>query len=461
MHSSLAVSGIFLAAMTLSGCQKKISVEVAVSHSENASAPPSGIQANFSLTRPTGWTTADGDSIEFTISPDTRFQGQAASSLECRAGLKTLIQSQSFSDCSSGSFKPVPTEGRTLGVSNHNGTYVFEVRGYGSNSQLLGSLSTSFYVNPSLDSIAECSHSSSDAQYFEAAGQLLDQSKSFGDSTSLGLAYNKIEFVREQHLDLCDYDRTKIQDVREMISLRKKLTLNGDHSLMLLKQTRARNGQRVSEENQCEIRIPILHQFGVITTISNDSTPDLVLIESKYRADGLTSTTFMNNTRLDPGWYSQVISKGRDYLKFSNSRGRKASSRAWSWYLGETNPALGAGFANTNNRRFACEAVVFNAMGKGVCFRPGTLSDPIPLRQMPSLFMARMSFDYDALSSTSVSSRFIPGLIWNNARQGRDRVTNIKLWNDGTLPGWETWVQSNPTDEDLAHLESHWDLLNP
>ena len=458
MHSSLAVSGIFLAAMTLSGCQKKISVEVAVSHSENASAPPSGIQANFSLTRPTGWTTADGDSIEFTISPDTRFQGQAASSLECRAGLKTLIQSQSFSDCSSGSFKPVPTEGRTLGVSNHNGTYVFEVRGYGSNSQLLGSLSTSFYVNPSLDSIAECSLATSDAQFFEAASQLLDQSKTFGESTSIGPVYSKIEFVRASYLSLSAYDRTKIQDVRELVSLRKKLTLNGDHSLMLLKRVRARSGRAVTDESKCDLRIPTLHQFGADTIVSNDPTPDYVLFERKLRINGLWGATFSGPYRyLDPASYSRVATSGKEFLNAGRSRSAYASKQAWTWYLSETHPELGYGL---ENRRFACDAVVFNAMGRGVCFRRGTLSDPIPLRQMPSLFLSRFNPDYNESDSTVVSGRHFTGLTLHNIREGR--ITNLKLWNDGTLPGWEAWLQqTNPSDDDLDYLERHLDLLNP
>ncbi|MBS1960059.1 MAG: hypothetical protein JST80_11335 [Bdellovibrionales bacterium] len=173
------------------------------------------------MSAPVGWLDASGNAlkVQFTdTSTDTDL------SFECRAGYQSEVASLAWHSCTpnAGYVVPASSNHNANGVQLNNGTYIAEVRVKNGNN-VLRSASSSFYVHPSLNNLADCTQSNSDASYFTEAAKYLSVNSHFGSATQLNSGpFKQIEWAS--------------QGTTSFATLRKLLAVNSDNSLIILRR---------------------------------------------------------------------------------------------------------------------------------------------------------------------------------------------------------------------------------
>ena len=308
------------------------------------------ISAASSIVSPTGWLDSAGNPISISVvdnAPST------PKTIECRTGPANNIESISFADCNLADGIYYPSQYS----SQDNGTYISQVRAI-ENSVVVDQIDFSYYVHPSLNTLAKCPQVKTDAEYFTAAGQYLRQTTSFGDDTKIGNPKSIITFKGYN-------DGKSVTN----LSLRKTFVQNGSKTMMLLKRNFKGQG------NKCTISIynrnykTSGYTRATAATQADQSLQELEQFAIKRVGNGLIpmANASVNGVK---NWINTEI----------NSTTTSGGS-SWDYYISHGGDASTSMIVTNNIRKMdshsldRCDAVVFNAEGKGVCFIAGSATD--------------------------------------------------------------------------------------
>jgi hypothetical protein len=178
----------------------------------------------------TGWLKA-GSAIQVKVS--------GSSSYQCKLAKPADLAATAYTNCTVNNGM-VSLNAPSSGITN--GSFVFNVKG--SDGTVV---SIPFYVHDSLNNVAECTLSKTDAEYFSIAGARLDQSMAFGPATDLKIPVGTVEFppiAAPTNFMFADgtltdqfavYTSLPSQAV-EYRSLRKRMVANSANTLILMKR---------------------------------------------------------------------------------------------------------------------------------------------------------------------------------------------------------------------------------
>jgi hypothetical protein len=241
------LSTLLLLTVTLSACQFLESANINKTSNNPSVSPASNpaftaalltldISKNWTETL-TGFIKPDGSPITLSVTKSVIIPENPVGlynlgpyTLKCRSAYKPLIQSATYSYCTTGTYQPTPTAGAINLLPNNNGTYQFDVEAFDSAGNLVGSSSVDYYVHPSLNQVPLCNHAHTPTDYYAAAGALLDQSSAFDSATTLNAPFYHFNFnLNAQPGTITD---------RSQVSLRKEYLFNSTRTLGLVWRTR-------------------------------------------------------------------------------------------------------------------------------------------------------------------------------------------------------------------------------
>ncbi len=188
--------------------------------------PGATVEITTNFSGPTGFKLSDHSDASVSVSVNNVVGG---AQVKCRTGLKRLIESIAWQDC---------TSGKTLVVSENSpsahqsGTFIVQAQVLNVSKAVVDSKSKEYYIHPSLNDVVECTGGESDASIYAKAGALLDQTSEFGSETVMDGPHYKIK--------LANKDRAL-----EFISFRKKLVMNSSKTMMILRRKFVRPGTGV------------------------------------------------------------------------------------------------------------------------------------------------------------------------------------------------------------------------
>ncbi|MBU6375101.1 MAG: hypothetical protein KGQ59_03825 [Bdellovibrionales bacterium] len=296
-----------------------------------------GLALTPNFSSPTGWLTTDGAPIAIAISLSG---APADATLECRTAPVSVVQSVDFAPC------PSATEVAPNKHNNqHTGTYRTEVRAM-SGGAMVAEQFVDYYVHPSLNSKALCTTTRTDADYFQIAGAVLDQSTVFGDETSLTAPKITLQFATEGS------PRSRA------LTLRKRLTMNESRTLVVLKRRFVRN------DGTCGVPVPALVEkrtlFGVKSVTDEDWLNNKAFL-TKSRSSLYNAAT---NVWTEPSTSDPILGTEDRWDRFISRITEQDSNenRIYPFHVAELTERF-------YNRSIHCEAVVLNAIGQSVCIR--------------------------------------------------------------------------------------------
>jgi hypothetical protein len=130
-----------------------------------------------------------------------------------------------------------------------------------------------------------------------------------------------------------------------------------------------------------------------------------------------------------PGGVQQAFINELDLLV---GEGKLASNPFWGWGI---------------RWSLQCDAVVFNAWGRGLCFHSGATVEPLQLASVKSIFASRN--DYHNPGAGNASNKL-----------DYHSLFRPRLVNDGVNTTWETWADANPLQADDV-VDKRGTFLNP
>ncbi len=308
------------------------------------------ISAASSIVSPTGWLDSAGNPISISVVDNAP---ATPKTIECRTGPANKIESVSFADCNlvGGIYYPAQY------LSQDNGSYISQVRAVES-SVVVDQIDFSYYIHPSLNAIAKCAQTKTDAEYFTAAGQYLRQTTSFGDDTKIGTPKSIITFK--------GYNDGKTVT---NLSLRKTFVENNSKTMMLLKRNFKGQGNKCTISTHNKNYKTSGYTRATAATQADQSLQELEHYSIKKTGNGLIPMA------------NAYVNGVKSWMNSETNSSVTTGGKIWDYYINNGGDASTSTPVTIDLRKMdshsldRCDAVVFNAEGKGVCFIGGVASD--------------------------------------------------------------------------------------
>ena len=422
--------------------EASIGAPLVIFNETNGNAPAGLIVTANTTKFPTGWMLPDGNTpLKFTIDLGL-IQNGSAVGYQCRDYLLSTVTvkhlaAPPWQDCSPGTFTPTPTTGASNWMPNSGGTYRLEVQAVDAHGDPTQNYHQDFYVHPSLNGVPLCNIAHSNSDYFQAAAAVLDMSHSFPSTSVTAGSTGTNPFIQFQFNRVAAPKQYAANNTRYMLSLRKSVSVNGDGTLVLITRQYAKwNGGTKDIHNDDS-------KHGRFQQRPSYSA-NYLLPSAKYGNCTLAIPMFNQATDEKTSLHAEGIFPGAGYDKHQN----RISHTIKNYFGVELPNSNGPAIISTNT--MSCDALVFNAAGKGLCFFNGVLDKPIPLRQVATMFQGDSGFTHHGNSKH--------GTYGNVKAMGGNAsaklLSHAKIFDDGT--NWELANVASPdTDDGTPVFKNH------